>query len=135
MIGTLLLIVGIVRHIVATSRRRRVEREYPMPGVLATTADVRATLDHLRQAVAAADLDDTASARADTQFADLDAAIRVTPPDQSRFARALQRLTRLLAAAGSLVTTGAALVSPLQALATWLGALGQPVLHLLPALG
>jgi hypothetical protein len=31
MIGTLLLILGIVLHIVATSRRRRVEREYPLP--------------------------------------------------------------------------------------------------------
>ena len=30
-IGTLLLIVGIVLHIVATARRRRIERDYPMP--------------------------------------------------------------------------------------------------------
>ena len=30
-IGALMLIIGIVMHIVATSRRRRVEREYPLP--------------------------------------------------------------------------------------------------------
>jgi uncharacterized membrane protein YidH (DUF202 family) len=30
-IGALMLIIGIVLHIVATSRRRRVERDYPMP--------------------------------------------------------------------------------------------------------
>jgi FHA domain len=30
-IGGLMLIIGIVLHIVATSRRRRVEREYPLP--------------------------------------------------------------------------------------------------------
>jgi predicted component of type VI protein secretion system len=30
-IGSLMLIIGIVLHIVATSRRRRVERDYPMP--------------------------------------------------------------------------------------------------------
>lgn len=30
-IGSLMLIIGIVLHIVATSRRRRVEREYPLP--------------------------------------------------------------------------------------------------------
>jgi len=30
-IGSLMLIVGIVLHIVATSRRRRVERDYPLP--------------------------------------------------------------------------------------------------------
>jgi pSer/pThr/pTyr-binding forkhead associated (FHA) protein len=30
-IGAVMLVIGIVLHIVATSRRRRVEREYPMP--------------------------------------------------------------------------------------------------------
>ena len=30
-IGSLMLIIGIVLHIVATSRRRRVERDYPLP--------------------------------------------------------------------------------------------------------
>jgi len=46
----------------------------------------------------------------------------------------LERLTRLLAAAGSLATSGAALLGPLHALAGWLGALGGPILALLPAL-
>jgi hypothetical protein len=40
----------------------------------------------------------------------------------------------LLTAAGSLATGGTALVGPLHALASWLGAIGEPVLHLLPAL-
>jgi FHA domain len=30
-VGALMLVIGIVLHIVATSRRRRVEREYPLP--------------------------------------------------------------------------------------------------------
>jgi FHA domain len=30
-VGTLLLVLGIVLHVVATSRRRRVERQYPLP--------------------------------------------------------------------------------------------------------
>jgi hypothetical protein len=30
-IGAVMLVIGIVLHIVATSRRRRVDREYPMP--------------------------------------------------------------------------------------------------------
>jgi len=30
-VGSLMLVIGIVMHIVATSRRRRVEREYPLP--------------------------------------------------------------------------------------------------------
>jgi hypothetical protein len=35
--------------------------------------------------------------------------------------------------AGSLATSGAALLGPLHALAGWLGALGGPILALLPA--
>ena len=30
-VGSLMLVIGIVLHIVATSRRRRVERDYPLP--------------------------------------------------------------------------------------------------------
>jgi hypothetical protein len=43
----------------------------------------------------------------------------------------LERLTRLLAAAGSLTTAGTALVGPLRTIAGWLGALSEPFLHLL----
>jgi hypothetical protein len=34
-VSTLLIIVGIVLHVVATSRRRRVDRELPLPQALA----------------------------------------------------------------------------------------------------
>jgi hypothetical protein len=103
-------------------------------GTLVTTADARQALGSLGQAVATAGLDKTAAAQAHAELAEMDTTLRAEQPDRSRFARALERLTRLLAAAGSLVTSGAALVGPLQALAGWLGALGVPILHLLPAL-
>jgi hypothetical protein len=64
----------------------------------------------------------------------MDEALRTGRPDKPRFAGALERLTRLLAAAGSLASGGAALIGPLHALAGWLGALGGPILALLPAL-
>jgi hypothetical protein len=64
----------------------------------------------------------------------MDAALQAEQPDRPRFARVLERLTRLLAAAGSLASSGAALIGPLHALADWLGALGGPILALLPAL-
>ena len=104
-------------------------------GVLVTTEDVRRTLASLRQAVTAARLDQAAEAGAQAEIAEMDEAIRAERPDRHRFAGALARLTRLLAAAGSLATAGAALTGPLQALASWLGTIGEPVLHLIAALG
>jgi hypothetical protein len=104
-------------------------------GTLVTVEDARRTLAALRQAVAAAGLDKATEAGAHTEIAEMDQAIGAERPDRHRFARALERLTRLLTAAGSLATGGAALVAPLHALASWLGAIGEPVLHLLPVLG
>jgi hypothetical protein len=104
-------------------------------GVLVTTDDVRRTLATLRQAVAAASPDRVTKASAQAEIGQMDQAIRGERPDRHRFARALERLTRLLAAAGSLATAGAALTSPLHALASWLGTIGEPVLPLLAGLG
>jgi hypothetical protein len=52
-------------------------------------------------------------------------------PDISSIFGPLERLTRLLVAAGPI----AAAVGPLQTLAAWLGQLGAGVLRLLPILG
>jgi len=104
-------------------------------GVVVTAEDARQALGILRQAVASAGLDQTTAAQARAHLAELDTTVRAAQPDRSRFARVLERLTRLLAAAGPLATAGAALAGPLHTLAVWLGALGEPILHLLPALG
>jgi len=103
-------------------------------GTLVTTEDARRAVGDLRHAVTAAGLDQATAGAAHTQVAEMDETLRAERPDKSRFARALERLTRLLGAAGSLVTSGAALLGPLHALAGWLGALGGPILALLPAL-
>lgn len=103
-------------------------------GTLVTAEDARRALGDVRHAVTAAGLDQAAAAAAHAQVAEMDETLRAERPDKSRFARALERLTRLLSAAGSLVTSGAALLGPLHALAGWLGALGGPILALLPAL-
>ena len=103
-------------------------------GTLVTAEDARRALGDVRHAVTAAGLDQATAAAAHTQVAEMDETLRAERPDKSRFAGALERLTRLLSAAGSLVTSGAALLGPLHALAGWLGALGGPVLALLPAL-
>ena len=103
-------------------------------GTLVTTEDARRALGDLRPAVTAAGLDQATAAAAHTEVTEMDETLRAERPDKSRFARALERLTRLLASAGSLATSGAALLGPLHALAGWLGAIGGPVLALLPAL-
>ena len=106
----------------------------PQHGTLVTTEDARRALGDLRQAVTAAGLDQATAAAAGTQVAEMDEVLRAERPDKPRFAGALERLTRLLTAAGSLASGGAALLGPLHALAGWLGAIGGPILALLPAL-
>jgi hypothetical protein len=103
-------------------------------GTLVSTEDARRAVGDLRRAVTAAGLGEGTDADAHAEVAELDDALRSEQPDRPRFARALERLTRLLAAAGSLASGGAALLGPLHALAGWLGALGAPILGLLPAL-
>jgi hypothetical protein len=103
-------------------------------GTLVTTEDARRALGELRHAVTTAGLGEGAAADAHAHVAEMDAVLQAGQPDRPRFARALERLTRLLSAAGSLATSGTALIGPLHALAGWLGALGGPILSLLPAL-
>lgn len=103
-------------------------------GTLVTTEDARRALGELRHAVTTAGLGEGAAADAHAHVAEMDATLQADQPDRPRFARALERLTRLLSAAGSLATSGAALLGPLHALAGWLGTLGGPILSLLPAL-
>jgi hypothetical protein len=103
-------------------------------GTLVTTQDALQALGELRHAVTAANLARPTAAGARAEVAEMDDALRSGHPDKPRFAGALERLTRLLAAAGSLASGGAALIGPLHALAGWLGAIGAPILALLPAL-
>jgi hypothetical protein len=103
-------------------------------GTLVTTEDARRALGELRQGVTTAGLGGATAAEAHGDVAEMEEMLRAERPDKRRFAGALERLTRLLAAAGSLATSGAALLGPLHALAGWLGALGGPILALLPAL-
>jgi hypothetical protein len=103
-------------------------------GTLVTTEDARRALGDLRGAVTTAGLGRDTAADAHADVAEMDEVLRAERPDKRRFAGALERLTRLLSAAGSLATSGAALLGPLHALAGWLGTLGGPILALLPAL-
>jgi hypothetical protein len=101
-------------------------------GMVTAGESERRAVRELRAALATSNLDETNAAEARAQVAEIDAALHAPRPDRSRVARTLERLTRLLAAAGTLTTAGIALIGPLQTLAGWLGDLGEPILRLLP---
>jgi hypothetical protein len=103
-------------------------------GILVSSGAVRQAVQDLRGAMSTVPFDDEATAAEASRYVDtIDAEVQAPEPDRSRVAGALEPLTRLLAAAGSLATAGATLIGPLHTLAGWLGALGEPILALLPA--
>jgi hypothetical protein len=88
-------------------------------------AEIRAALREIR-----AGLDDLPpevrrAAQAEVQQAEH--ALDQRQPDKPTVAAHLVRLTRLLSAAGALVTASTPLGPPLAAVAAWLGHLGDPV--------
>lgn len=104
-------------------------------GTVVTTEVARRAARELREAVATTRLDRSAATEVRARAEEIEAEVNAGRPDRSRVARALEQLTRLLAAAGSLAAAGGALIGPLHTLAGWLGALGGPVLSLLPLPG
>jgi hypothetical protein len=99
-----------------------------------TSVPAQEALRELRQALATVRLDSRTVARVDAELTEIENAVQPERPDRDRAARATERLTGLLTAAGAFVTAGGALIRPLQALATWLGPLGQQVLAMIPGL-
>ena len=100
-----------------------------------TAPKARRAVRELRDGLTTTPLDESTAAEARAQLAEIDAAMRAPEPDRSRVKAFLERLTRLLLAAGSLTTASSSLIGPLHTLASWLGALGEPILHMLPVLG
>jgi hypothetical protein len=100
-------------------------------GSVVADEDARRAVGELREALTSVTLDGSRAAQARAQVAELDGAVRAARPDKGRAADMLRRLTELLASAGSLTTAGAALMGPLQTLASWLGVHGAAVLGML----
>jgi hypothetical protein len=88
-------------------------------------------LARLRRALSAIHLDPDVEQSAGEYLAAADAEVRRPHPDARRVARPIERLTRLLKGAGVILAAGAALINPLQSIASLLGAAGQVILHLL----
>lgn len=100
-------------------------------GTVVTDQDAWRAVRELREALTSVALDESRTAETRAQIAEIDAAVHAPQPDKRRAAGPLRRLTELLASAGSLTSASAALIGPLQTLATWLGAHGAAILGLL----
>jgi len=93
-------------------------------GVVVTTDDARRLAADLRRALPNTTLSRKDAHTARAAIDEIDAGLTGTQPDRPRVAGGVERLTRLLSAAGGLVGAGAALAGPLSGLAGWLGGLG-----------
>ena len=73
-------------------------------------------------------------AAARRQAQGIDAEMRSRGPDKSRVAGLVEGLARMIATGAGWARAGTAILGSIRILATWLGALGVPILGLLPAL-
>ncbi|MEV0286980.1 MULTISPECIES: hypothetical protein [unclassified Kribbella] len=103
-------------------------------GIVVTPEQARQAFADLRAGVQATPLDPATSAAAQTELHEVETGLSRPEPDRQRIAGRLERLTRILIAAGSLTSAASALFTPLRTLAQWLGAAGAPILGLLAAL-
>jgi hypothetical protein len=99
---------------------------------VAVPADkVRNELLNLRTTLANADFDPSLQRRAEELLSDAEGELDKDRPDAEKVARPVDRLTRLLKEAGAISIAGAALIDPLQRIASWLGDSGRGILRLI----
>jgi hypothetical protein len=101
-------------------------------GQAVTSQEAREAAHNLLEALEQPGLPDDAAARRQAQ--DIDTEMRSRAPDKSRVAGFLERFARIITTGARWARAGAAIVGPIRILAIWLGALGVPILGLLPAL-
>jgi hypothetical protein len=92
---------------------------------------VREELANLRLALSMIDLDPEVQRSVEDLMTEAGQELDQPHPDKQKVARPIERLTSLLSDAGAVTAAGAALIDPLQRIASWLGASGQAILHIL----
>ena len=100
------------------------------PGGTPTIAPQGAVAD-LRGALQAAALPEAARREAEQSLELVEAELERPAPDKERIGTFVDGLTDTVKEAGALVTAGESLLSPLKALASWLGPAGVSALRLL----
>lgn len=99
---------------------------------ISASADMaRTELGKIRAALSNVDFDPILQGWIGELLADAEAEIQQGRPDAQKVARPIERLTRLIKDAGAMSVAGAALIDPLQRIATWLGASGQTIRNLI----
>ena len=88
-------------------------------------------LGNLQRAISAMGLDPAVQKEAAALLADADHELSRAGRDAKKVARPIERLAGLLKNIGAIAVSGAALIDPLQRIASWLGPAGQAILHLI----
>jgi hypothetical protein len=96
-----------------------------------SAADALAIVRQLSAAIGNAQLPASGAKTAGDDLREVEQQLARPTPDRATIADRLTSVTRVLGSAGALVHAGAALGTGIAALATWLGPLGAPILHLL----
>jgi hypothetical protein len=92
---------------------------------------IRQELGNLQRAISAIGLDPAVQKKAAALLADADHELSRAGRDAKKVARPIERLAGLLKNIGAIAVSGAALIDPLQRIASWLGPAGQAILHLI----
>jgi hypothetical protein len=92
---------------------------------------IRQELGNLQRAISAMGLDPAVQEKAAALLADADHELSRAGGDAKKVARPIERLAGLLKSIGAIAVSGAALIDPLQRIASWLGPAGQAILHLI----
>ena len=94
-----------------------------------TVLDPQALLGLLRVELGRMGLPPDIARQVNSEVGILGAQLASPNPDRPTVAQRLVQITRLLASAGAVVTAGGALAGVLVSFATWLGPIGDTVLH------
>ncbi len=92
---------------------------------------IRQELGNLQRVISAMDLDPAVREAATALLADAGHELGRGHHDANKVARPIERLAGLLKDIGAIAVSGAALIGPLQHIASWLGPAGQAILHLI----
>ncbi len=94
-------------------------------------AMIRQELENIHRIISAIELNPEARRTAVALLADAGRELGQPGCDAEKVARPVKRLAGLLSDIGAISAAGAALIGPLQAIASWLGPAGQAILHMI----
>ena len=110
-----------------------IERRYRKGFVTPDPRQARHAVRTLRASLDRLDLSEDARSRAAWALEEIQVELQLPDPDRGVITARLESLIELLVDAGTLGSTGASLIRPIRAIATWLGPIAAPLLGRLAA--